>query len=565
MVFNGILAKLTKTIKITAMVAIVGGMLYPMYPSLSYAHQHGNSNQVVINVLPELPKAWHENYNPFSPRRLPTVHHFMFEPLVIFERKNNAKPNFRLAESYKYSPKNIQITFELRPDLKWSDGQMLTADDVVFTFEMLKEYPFLDTKNIWTQLISDVVKINSRKVIFNLKRPNNLAHLTIGEMMIVPLHIWGGLPRLDLYLNKSMVGSGPLTEFHYQSGLYTQCRNPHYWDNASLKIDCIKVPRFTSKKRLSTAVSRLEIDWFSVPYQDIEKKLIGLYPDYYRYRLYDGDVVGLMFNYKTQHAGNRLAFDSPHFKRAVSHALKRQNILNIGTYGTSLLFNNLYGLPSGLLNWYTGSDDISPSNAKIYTQKEINKLLMDNNFSDVTGDGWVNNPNSTPIHMEISVPNNDTVKLNVARIIKENLRTIAIESSVKSQVAKEYPNIIKTGRYETAIITWDRFTIPFQFYLNFYSQHTSADYRLSSGFNKWNYDEQLLIYQENSADKAVEATQNLAKVFHDTLPIIPLYNEILWHEYSIKNFDGWNQDHITGSVHQSNPERLLQLLLLQSK
>ena len=560
MIFKNILGKVKYILEITAMIVIVGALLYP---KISYANHHGDGSQTVLTVLPELPEDWTENYNPFSKNRLPTVHHFMFEPLVVFERKNNAKPNFRLAQSYKYSPKNIQITFELRPDLKWSDGNMLTADDVVFTFQMLKDYPFLDTKGIWTQLIQDVVKINSRKVIFNLKRPNNLAHLKIGEMMIVPLHIWGGLPRLDLYLNKPKVGSGPLTEFEHKPGMYKQCRNPHYWDNASLKIDCIKVPLFTTKERLSGAISRLQIDWFSVPYEDIEKKFVSLHPKYYRYALYDGDTVGLLFNYKTKHDGNRLAFNTPEFKRALSMALQRENILSIGTYDTSLLLNNMYALPSELLNWYTGPDDISPNNTKTHAIKDINQMLMNSSFSDITGDGWIDNINATPIKVEISVPDNNTTKLNVARIITENLRDISVHASVKNQVASQYPNIIKTGHYEVAIITWDRFMIPYEFYLHFYSKQASADYRLSSGFENWNYDEQLLIYQEHKAEKAVEATQNVANAFYDHLPMIPLYNEILWHQYSMKNFKGWQHEGRVSSVHQSNPERLLQLLQLE--
>ena len=558
MVYKNMLTKLKYWLKITAIIGVVGGF---MVPNVTYAQE----SQTTLTVLPHLPKAWHKNYNPFSKKRLPTVRDFMFEPLIVFERNNKAKPNFRLASSYKYNSNNMQLTIELRPDLKWSDGRMLTADDVVFTFNLFKDYPSLDENGIWTQIIQGVAKLNSRKVIFNLKRANSLAHIEIGQTPIVPMHIWGGLPRLDLYRHISMVGSGPLTQIKHSPGFYTQCRNPHYWDNASLKIDCIKVPRFTSMERLYHAVSRMEIDWMSVPYQDIEKKFVTISPQYYRYKLYDDKIVGLMFNYKTKHAGNQLAFNSPELKRAISMALKRRNIISIGTYDTGLLLKNLYALPHGLVNWYDDRDDIKAQNEKTYTRREITAMLLSHNFSDVTGDGWINNVNSTPIDIDISVPDDDKKKLNVARIITENLRHIGIHARVKNQVAIEYPNIIKTGHYETAIVRWDRTTTPFEFYLNFYSKQTNPDYRLSSGFDNFKLDEQLLIYHEQPADKIVPATMPLAKAFYDALPMIPLYTDIMWHQYSTQSFTGWDGDTIVGSIHPDNPERLLQLLKLSKK
>ena len=43
----------------------------------------------------------------------------------------------RLAELPKISPDGLTYTYTLRPNLKWSDGAPLTADDVIFTLDML--------------------------------------------------------------------------------------------------------------------------------------------------------------------------------------------------------------------------------------------------------------------------------------------------------------------------------------------------------------------------------------------------------------------------------------------
>ena len=57
----------------------------------------------------------------------------MYDNLVRFGTKMQIEP--ALAQSYEHSPDGRSWTFMLRPGLKWSDGQPLTADDVTFTLD----------------------------------------------------------------------------------------------------------------------------------------------------------------------------------------------------------------------------------------------------------------------------------------------------------------------------------------------------------------------------------------------------------------------------------------------
>ncbi|WP_376796980.1 ABC transporter substrate-binding protein, partial [Thermogemmatispora sp.] len=49
-----------------------------------------------------------------------------------------------LATSYNFSSDNSQLTFHLRPNVKWNDGQPFTSADVKFTFDFIKAHPALD-------------------------------------------------------------------------------------------------------------------------------------------------------------------------------------------------------------------------------------------------------------------------------------------------------------------------------------------------------------------------------------------------------------------------------------
>ncbi len=50
-----------------------------------------------------------------------------------------------LAKSWEVSPDNLKITLTLRDDLKWSDGEPLTVDDVVFSYKNIYLNPEIPT------------------------------------------------------------------------------------------------------------------------------------------------------------------------------------------------------------------------------------------------------------------------------------------------------------------------------------------------------------------------------------------------------------------------------------
>lgn len=143
--------------------------------------QEGN----VLTLSSEQTTTFVRNFNPFgqTSARYTTLD-FMYEPLVVFNRLQGNTPHYRLAESYELADDLKSITFTLREGLKWSDGEALTADDVVFTYDYIKKFPALDFISVSAQLAS-VEKVDDRTVRFNLNEPNSLIANTIVGMPIV--------------------------------------------------------------------------------------------------------------------------------------------------------------------------------------------------------------------------------------------------------------------------------------------------------------------------------------------------------------------------------------------
>ncbi len=115
-----------------------------------------------------------------------------------------------LAKSYEVSNDGLIYTFHLRQNLRWSDGQKLTADDIVFTIERAKDQAYKSPKRgSWNGVT--VSKIDDQTVQFSLKKPYNffLENTTLG---ILPVHLWDKVKPEQFplsSLNTNPIGSGP--------------------------------------------------------------------------------------------------------------------------------------------------------------------------------------------------------------------------------------------------------------------------------------------------------------------------------------------------------------------
>ncbi len=64
---------------------------------------------------------------------------WVFDTLVWKDREGYMPA---LADSWSYDPAKMAFTFNLNPKAKWHDGQPVTAQDVAFTIEYFKKYPY---------------------------------------------------------------------------------------------------------------------------------------------------------------------------------------------------------------------------------------------------------------------------------------------------------------------------------------------------------------------------------------------------------------------------------------
>ncbi|NJL65422.1 MAG: ABC transporter substrate-binding protein, partial [Methylacidiphilales bacterium] len=159
-----------------------------------------------------------------------------------------------LAESWEFSNDKKQVTFTLRDNLKWSDGQPLTADDVVFTYKDIafnKKIPtsWQDTLKVGkSKVFPEIKKIDNRRVEFIFTEPfAPFLFSTTGSpdgVGILPKHILGKTTQTKdekgnpLFLStwgtdtdpKKVVVNGPyMIDRYIPSQRIIFRRNPYYW------------------------------------------------------------------------------------------------------------------------------------------------------------------------------------------------------------------------------------------------------------------------------------------------------------------------------------------------
>src|SRR5215470_4182005 len=97
-------------------------------------HKQGGT----VTISNEQGQTWTCQFNPFNPAVNLEALGFVYEPLIFVNLLKNQAETPMLASSYKWSDDKTSIVFTMRDGVKWNDGQAFSADDVAFTFNLMK-------------------------------------------------------------------------------------------------------------------------------------------------------------------------------------------------------------------------------------------------------------------------------------------------------------------------------------------------------------------------------------------------------------------------------------------
>lgn len=278
------------------------------------------------------------------------VQSMLFDGLIAIG--TNADIVLQLAESpATFSSDGLTATFKMRKDAKWSDGQPVTAHDVVFSYNLDID----PTYNGWNApsrnnngYLAKVVALDDYTVQFTSKTLDSNFAL-IGNRLVAPQHILGSLSGTDLnttsFATAPTVTCGAFTFDHWDKGsqivlnankkYYRGAPNIDHWVYKQLSAnqnlaDLLQtgevdygVVDLPSYDRLST-VSSIDLITFK-GHNDITNILMNLDPKRPSYQLFGDKTVRQALAY----AVDRAAMVKPVFS---GHAVVPNGIVLVGSW-----------------------------------------------------------------------------------------------------------------------------------------------------------------------------------------------------------------------------------------
>src|SRR5262249_13949147 len=135
-----------------------------------------------------------------------------------------------LAQSWDVGNNGLIITFHLRKNVRWHDGQPFTADDVLFTYQKLRDPKVHTPFQSDFELVKSVTAPNpwTVRVVYSKPFAPGLASWGIG---IIPKHIFGTGDFNAHPANRRPIGTGPFRFKEWKTAQYVLLeRNPDYFE-----------------------------------------------------------------------------------------------------------------------------------------------------------------------------------------------------------------------------------------------------------------------------------------------------------------------------------------------
>ena len=270
---------------------------------------------------------WTLEYSVLNPLAARTIEETEVAALLydrLFWIGADGSPVPRLATGYETVDDTIDVT--IRTGHTFSDGKPVTAEDVKFSFEYMKEWkaPYF-TQHL--SRLQSVEVLAPNKIRFRLTEPYAPFIMnTLGQMYILPKHVWApllqetGLKTPQQFANSQPIGSGPYTVRYRREGseLYLARRKDHF---APPLADLLYVV-YGSAEIVSQSLKAGSID---VSFQPLPPAGIKEFESDPRLAVYEAKSNGIMsLRYKTTGP----VFWNRDLRRALFHAIPYERIVN---------------------------------------------------------------------------------------------------------------------------------------------------------------------------------------------------------------------------------------------
>ena len=475
------------------------------------------------------------NFNPFSPNAL-AGKDYLFEKLYIINGYNCEQVPW-LATGYEWTdPKTL--VFTVREGVVWSDGTPFTADDVAFTYNLLKEFPALDLPGA-TPLLAGAEAAHPTVTLTFTEQAYQVFNKIV-DVFIVPKHLWEGVEDPITFTNDQPVGSGPFLFDRFNGQQLTMVRNPDYWQAETVRVEKLVYKGSAGGQVDQLKLAEGEYDWNAMFIPEIEQTYVSKDPEVNKYWFPSGSPISLYLNHTKE------PFNDLEFRRGLAHAINRQEIVDKAQFGYVQVASQT-GLVQPNQDAFLAPD--LPNGGYVpYDPAQAEQILADAGYTK-DGDGRLLGKDSEPIEFSFIVENGWNDWVQAAQIIQENLKAVGITMDVQTLTPEIVDADRRAGNFDA---TFGVHGGSCSMYDNFYAPLASASTKpvgeqVITGGNssRWQDPEtDALIEQLRNTDPAdTEAMKpilhELQKIMVNEYPVIPLWYGAIWFQYRTEKAVGW--------------------------
>ncbi|MGI8701365.1 MAG: ABC transporter substrate-binding protein [Nocardioidaceae bacterium] len=471
-----------------------------------------------------------ENFNPFSTTQLEGTR-LLYEPLEIPSTVDGSYTPF-LATGHTFTDPTT-LVYTIRSGVTWSDGKPFSADDVVFTFDMLKKDAALDTTGVWSQLKS--VTASGDKVTATFKAPNVPFAATVSQVPIVPQHLWASVPKPDTFTNTKPVGTGPFTLKSFAPTLYSLAKNASYWQADKVAPSQVDFPAQSSNQSTNQLdVSSGKFDWSYNYLPDVEQTYVAKDPSTRAYWFPPGGTIALFMNL------TKAPYNDVNFRKGVSLSLDRSTIAEKAVNGYTTAASS-----SGLIlpNEEKWLDPSLPGKGVVAQDQAAATAAFSKAGYTLQGGKLVKGGQQAT--MTLVMPNNFTDWIAAAKEVASQLGVAGINVKLDLPQYAQYETEIQAGTFDTAVGGFGGSGSPYTDFNNGLNSAYAAPVNTPTVNNFERFKsptvDQALATLARATQEAEQkqATYKLQQVMYTQVPIVPMYYGGSWGLFSTAHFTGW--------------------------
>lgn len=414
----------------------------------------------------------------------------------------------------KMQPNNeMTVTYRLRPGLKWQDGQPLTAEDVLFTWQVHTDPKIKYPPTPGYENIRLVEVVNPQTVLVHFHRPYGDYYKLFQH--VLPRHSfrsthWSFAPNHPY--NRHPVGSGPFALKDWVKGQSALLNANALYHRAKPHLDQIRYAYKPDdykaiKEALNWADDAEVLQGMSIASYDYLKNR----PELDLHVVADGQIEYLLFNLQNATLADR------RLRRALAFATDRKAISDL-----------LLGLAEpAYSDQLRDSWKYNPQSERFYTPD------LEQARSNLYQAGWrgqnndpqtILNKDGQPLKLELTLEMGNKAHQLVGAYLKQAWREIGVDLVLKT-VASEllHQEILPKGEFEMTLATW--------------TQHPSE-----TAYRRWHSTQappagmnyaHFSDYQIDNLTRELEYTVNLGQqkklyaqlgaLLAEQLPVLPLY------------------------------------------